>query len=214
MKSVILIGDSIRLGYQSHVEKALSGQVEFWFPEQNGGTSENVLAHLEEWIIARQPSILHLNCGLHDLRVEFGAADSAVPLARYRANLDEMFRRLRESYKGKVIWALTTPVNEAWHHANKSFDRFESAVLAYNQAANEVCTCWDIQVSDLYQAVIDAGRDRLLRPDGVHFTDEGYAALGQIVAESIKKALAPAAPAHLKNQVTAVLVGAGHRGLT
>ena len=42
MKSVILIGDSIRMGYRPTVERLLGEQVELWAPKENGGTSVNV----------------------------------------------------------------------------------------------------------------------------------------------------------------------------
>ena len=73
MKKVILIGDSIRMGYQPTVQQALLNQAHVWVPQENGGTSTNVLAHLDEWILSHRPDIVHLNCGLHDLKTEFAA---------------------------------------------------------------------------------------------------------------------------------------------
>jgi len=46
MKRAVLIGDSIRKGYQATVGTTLAGAAEVWGPDQNGGTSRNVLAHL------------------------------------------------------------------------------------------------------------------------------------------------------------------------
>ena len=41
---------------------------EIWAPEQNGGDSRNVLAHLDEWMLARVPDLVYVNCSLHDLK--------------------------------------------------------------------------------------------------------------------------------------------------
>ncbi|NLS77172.1 MAG: SGNH/GDSL hydrolase family protein [Chloroflexi bacterium] len=186
MKRVVLIGDSIRIGYQGVVRRELEGLAEVGSPDQNGGTSQNVLDHLDEWALAPQPDVVHLNCGLHDLRKEFGSDQSAVPLDRYQANLEVILRRLRKETHAKVIWALTTPVNEAWHHARKPFDRFEADVIAYNRVAAEICQRMAVPMNDLYQVAMRAGRDQILLPDGVHFTPEGYTILGEAVAGAIR----------------------------
>ncbi len=82
MGTIVLIGDSIRMGYQEVVRRELGGVAEVWGPEENGGNSENVLAHLEDWALSRSPDVIHVNCGLHDLRKEFGATEAAIPLKR------------------------------------------------------------------------------------------------------------------------------------
>jgi hypothetical protein len=68
MKQIILIGDSIRMGYQPTVQQILADQAQVWGPVENGGNSHNVLTHLDAWVIQRQPDIVHLNCGLHDIK--------------------------------------------------------------------------------------------------------------------------------------------------
>jgi lysophospholipase L1-like esterase len=189
MTDIILVGDSIRMGYQAIVQNLLYGQAQVWAPRTNGGTSRNVLAHLDEWVLSRKPDILHLNCGLHDLRTEFGATTQAVPLDEYEANL----RRITSAVLGqgtiRLIWATTTPVNEQWHHENKAFDRFEADVRAYNDSARQVAEDFGVHVNDLYQVVMDAGRDHCLVADGVHFGQAGYALLGRAVADCIRALL-------------------------
>ena len=186
MRRVVLIGDSIRIGYQAAVERELTGLAEVWGPSENGGTSENVLAHLDEWVIARRPDVVHLNCGLHDLKIERGQDERAVPLPRYRANLETIFRRIRNETDAVIIWATTTPVNERWHREKKDFDRLESDVAAYNQAAAEVANRMDTPIDDLYAVVMEHGRDTVLSPDGVHYSEAGYDLLGRAVAEAIR----------------------------
>jgi lysophospholipase L1-like esterase len=189
VKNVILIGDSIRMGYQPIVQQALRGQVEVWAPKKNGGTSANVLAHLEEWVLSRSPDIVHLNCGLHDLKTEFGGDTTAVPLDAYKKNLQAIFGQITRQTTAILIWASTTPVNEKWHHQNKPFDRFEADVRAYNDAAAQVAARYGVQIDDLFQVVMNAGRDDHLGQDGVHFTPKGYALLGQSVADVIRPLL-------------------------
>lgn len=189
MKSVILIGDSIRVGYQQTAREQLQNHAKVWGPEQNGGTSENILAHLDEWAISRNPDLVHINCGLHDVATEFGQDTTRVPLAAYTRNVKTILTRLQAETNATLVWATTTPVNEKRHHKNKGFDRFEADVVTYNQAAERITRELGIPVNDLFAAVRQAGRDTILLPDGVHFTAEGYVLLGQTVATRIRALL-------------------------
>lgn len=189
MQKVILIGDSIRMGYQDFVKAECAGSAEVWAPEENGGNSRNVLEHLEEWVLSRRPDLVHVNCGLHDIRREFGAAEPAVPLPEYRANVEAILRRILEETNARPIWATTTPVNQKRHHETKDFDRFSADVLLYNRAAVQVCQELEVPVNGLFEVVMKAGRDRLLLPDGVHFTEEGYRVLGRAVGDALCKCL-------------------------
>ncbi len=186
---VVLIGDSIRLGYQETVRRELTGLAEVWAPEENGETSRNVLAHLPEWVLSQGPTMVHLNCGLHDVKRAPDTNALLVPLEEYRANVRQLLEQVRQGTPATVIWATTTPVNEAWHQAQKSFARFNADIRAYNAAAVAIAQALGLPVDDLFTVVMDAGRDRYLSADGVHFTDEGYELLGKVVADVIKKAL-------------------------
>jgi len=189
MKKTIFIGDSIRMGYQNIVQRELDGLADVWGPEQNGGNSQNVLTNLTAWAIAHQPDIIHVNCGLHDIKTPFDSAERAISLAQYQGNVREILARLRNETQATIIWATTTPVNYAWHHQNKDFDRFEGDVDAYNTAATAIATELEIPIDDLFAVVINAGRDALLVQDGVHFNGQGYALLGKTVADCVRRYL-------------------------
>ena len=187
MGDVVLIGDSIRMGYQGKVWTELSGRTEIWSPQQNGGDSRRVAENLDAWAMARKPDVVHVNCGLHDLKKEFVTGTPQVPLDEYRENVSQILQGLRDGISGTVIWAMTTPVNEVWHHERKGFDRFEADVKAYNDVAGEICGQLGIAVNDLYEVVMAAGRDALLGSDGVHFEAAGYTLLGKAVADAIRR---------------------------
>jgi lysophospholipase L1-like esterase len=189
MVNVVLIGDSICQGYRDVVAQELVGMAQVWTPEENGGTSTNVLAHLDDWVIQRKPEIVHLNCGLHDLRTERASKEKAVALAQYRENISRIFGKIQRETEATLIWASTTPVNEERHTREKPFDRYEVDVAAYNRAAYDVAQAMAVPVNDLFDVIMRAGRDRLLSPDGVHFTSEGSAVLGKAVAAEIRARL-------------------------
>jgi hypothetical protein len=110
MKRVILVGDSIRKGYREVVARELSGLAEVWSPDGNCKDSRSVLHNLEEWVISRRPDVLHLNCGLHDIKTDFGGEDTAVSLDDYGSNLRAICRLLNGLDGCTAIWAATTPV--------------------------------------------------------------------------------------------------------
>ena len=187
-KSTVLIGDSIRMGYQDHAARELADQVEIWVPEQNGGDSRNVLAHLDEWVLSRKPDLVHVNCGLHDLKRAFGEGQN-VPLEEYGQNVRQILARIQNELVGIVVWTQTTPVDEKLHHQHKGFDRFEADVDAYNEVARSVAVDLGVPIDDLFAVVEREGKARLLIPDGVHFTEEGSQALGRAVAACVREYL-------------------------
>ena len=181
---MVLIGDSIRMGYQETVRRELEGTVDVWTPERNTGYIDDVLDNLEAWAISRKPAVVQVNCGLHDLkRGELRPGQTNVPIDEYGEKVAEILQALPREADATAIWATTTPVHNAPHHS-------EDDVAAYNQAAVEVCARLGVAVNDLHKVITDAGVERLILKDGVHFTDEGYAILGKAVADAVRKQLA------------------------
>lgn len=94
MQQLILIGDSIRMGYQADVIREFDELADVWAPTQNGGNSANILQHLDEWIISRSPDFVHINCGLHDLRKDFDTGEPAIPINQDESNLRALLGRI------------------------------------------------------------------------------------------------------------------------
>jgi len=49
MKKIVLIGDSIRMGYDKYVKESLDGIAEVYYPEENCKFAEYVLRFIGEW---------------------------------------------------------------------------------------------------------------------------------------------------------------------
>jgi lysophospholipase L1-like esterase len=188
---VVLVGDSIRLGYAPVVAEILKDEAEVVSPAENGGDSANVLKHLDEWVVSRKPDVVHFNAGLHDLKTDAKTGAKQVPLDAYRRNLSEIIRRLDRETPARLVFATTTPILDERHKARKSgFDRTEADVAEYNRVAREVASGNPIvAVDDLHALVTRLGPDHALLADGTHYTPEAYRALGEQVAASIRKAL-------------------------
>jgi hypothetical protein len=181
---ILLLGDSIRMGYLPFVRDALADLADVVGPQDNCEDSGNVLANLDRWLGVRAWRVIHFNCGLHDVKSDRGNNVCKTPLIRYRDNLRGVCARLRMT-GANLIWASTTPVIYE-RHLTKGFDRREEDVLAYNQAALEVMREHGIQVNDLHAVALDAGAERILSQDGVHFTEAGSRLLAKAVAGMIR----------------------------
>ena len=190
MNEIVLVGDSIRMGYQPYVGSALSDSHSVWGPEQNGGTSVNVLNHLDEWVISRSPNVVHINTGLHDIRRPIGLPQNTVNLDEYIANVKIIMTRILERTDARLIWALTTPVDEEKHNKIHrdigDFQRHSDDVLNYNQAVSHMLEELNVEINDLYGVITKAGLETVMTLDGVHFNNHGYALLGKVVADVVR----------------------------
>jgi isoamyl acetate esterase len=184
-RRIILIGDSIRKGYQPFVKKQLEGEFDLWGPEENGGTSGNIISHIKEWLEEKQVDLIHINCGLHDIKRDKTSLEIKTPAVEYENNLKQIFEIIQQKGNIKIIWAATTPVNEAAHNKIKPFYRYEKDIEEYNRIASKITREMDIPVNDLFGFVEKIGKYKYLVNDGVHFTQEGYAVLGREVARII-----------------------------
>lgn len=188
LPKVVLVGDSIRLGYAPLVAKRLAGKAVVISPTPNGEDTANVLRNLEEWVIRERPAVVHINAGLHDLKMKDKTYQ--VPLAEYEKNLETILKRIQQGTKAKIIFATTTPIIDDRHARRKAgFDRFEADVQKYNVAAASVMKRTGVPVTDLHKLVEDGGKEKLLLADGTHYTQEGYEMLAGVVADNILRAL-------------------------
>lgn len=191
MPEVVLIGDSIRLGYQPFVAEALRGEAEVWGPEANGGTTVNILLHLHLWVKRRRPDVILVNAGLHDVRTDhYGGREILIPLAHHRDNVRRILRFCREHAPGaRVAWATTTPVIEVRHHAAhgewQDFDRYQADIDACNAAAAAVCAELAVPLIDL-AAVVRGFDPSWITSDGVHYTAPGSRALAAAVVAGLR----------------------------
>lgn len=193
LPKVVLLGDSIRLGYAPLVEKLLAGKAIIVSPKANGGDSANTLKNLEAWAIREQPDIVHFNCGIHDVKKSKKTGEHQVPAQQYEANLRRIVERLRKETKATVIFATTTPILDeraAKGRAKADYELLEASAVQYNGIARKVTQELKVPVNDLRAVMPDTGtREKLISADGIHFTQEGREKLAAAVAEAISRHL-------------------------
>jgi hypothetical protein len=189
---VLLIGDSISIGYMLAAREQLKGEANVWRPPTNCGPTTRGLESLHQWLGDRKWDVVHFNFGLHDLKY-MGADNSnladpndkhshqQVPLEEYFANLKQIAQRLKET-GATVIFCETTPVPAgAKSRVVEDSQRYNAAAI---QAMSEV---GGIEINPLYEF---AKQHAEQKPADVHYTSEGSAKLAEQVANSVRAALA------------------------
>lgn len=179
---VLLIGDSISIGYTLPVRELLHGKANVHRIPTNGGPTTNGLARLQAWLGAGKWDVIHFNWGLHDLRF-MADGQRQVSLEAYENNLRELVRQLK-ARGAELIWASTTPVPEG----KLNPPRLNADVEAYNAAARKIMDEQKVAVDDLYELALPQ-LAKIQRPANVHFTVEGSKVLAKQVATSIEAAL-------------------------
>ena len=178
---VLLIGDSISIGYTAPTRELLKGQANVHRIQENSIDTKNGVAKLQGWLGEGKWDVIHFNWGLHDIKT--GTGSQQVSIGDYEKNLTEIVRRLKAT-GAKLIWASTTPVPDAKQNPPRSNDD----VKAFNKVARKIMEENGVAIDDLY-AFVEPRQKELQRPANVHFTDVGSAALAEQVAASIRKAL-------------------------
>lgn len=183
---VVLIGDSIRLGYCKYVREKLDGIASVLYPEENCRFTQHVFRFLGDWKRAgnwgEDVDIVHWNVGLWDVIRMYGDGP-LTPIDTYADYIKRIDRQLRIHFpKAKMVFATSTNVQEEKY--GKDFKRFNSDIIAYNKAATEALSGTDTEINDLYaltENIPDA-----CRSDLTHFnTPDGVALLGGRVIEVI-----------------------------
>src|SRR6187399_239096 len=84
---VLVIGDSISIGYTPVVTTLLAGKADVKHNEGNAAHTGTGVAKLEEWLGTEKWKVITFNFGLHDLKIMENGKHQ-VGVVEYEANLD------------------------------------------------------------------------------------------------------------------------------
>ena len=207
---VLLLGDSIRMGYCGHVKELMQGKAEVFYPTDNGRFLQYTLRELQDWkanlrLDGNDVDVVHWNNGLWDVghlgigatgEAEAATADSNLhagyydyekenltPPDVYEYMIGRVYRRIRTLFpRAKVIFAFTTPVLE--DQCPAFLYRCNAEVCEYNAIARRVLEPEGVLFNDLY-SFADANLRELHR-DWVHFNEVGSRKLAEEIVEFIQ----------------------------
>ena len=189
MKNVLLIGDSIRMGYDKSVKKSLDGIANVYYPTENCRFASYVLRYLNEYknlVKDGNVDILHWNAGLWDTLRLF-EEDPHTPIDVYAYYIERICVRIKKLMpNAKVIFATSTLVNS--DVMGKNFRRDNNEIEQYNQVAVEIVKKYGFEVNDLCAVSKTLPLDA--HSDSVHYyTSQGTKAFTEQVLKSLAKAL-------------------------
>jgi hypothetical protein len=190
---VLVIGDSISIGYTPFVMESLKNIAEVSHIEGNAENSDNGVKNLQGWIGNVPWHVIVFNFGLWDIcyrnskpfsednRDKVNGAQ-AVPISRYRENLELITLALKAT-GAKLIYINTTvvPIDEP--------GRFIEDVAKYNQAARQIMQKEEVKIVDLQEVSSSFIGTLYSAPKDVHYTPEGYRRLAEPVTQAIRSAL-------------------------
>ncbi len=196
---VLIIGDSISIGYTPHVKQTLLAEANVVHNKGNAGPTENGLKNIDEWIGTTKWDVIHFNWGLHDLcyrNPDFktqGRRDKvngtiSTSLDQYEKNLEILVQRLKKT-GAALIWANTTVVPD------DEVGRFVGDDIKFNEVAAKVMTKHGIAINDLQAVSRGFAVDTFAGKGNVHFKEDGYKKLAAQVVDKIRSSLASVASA-------------------
>ncbi|MCA9134269.1 MAG: FAD-dependent oxidoreductase, partial [Planctomycetales bacterium] len=176
---VLLIGDSISMGYTLPVRRLLAGKANVHHPPENCGSSGRGLQRLDRWLGAKKWDVIVFNFGIHDAKLPPEGTGHAT-LDEYQNNLSKILQRLLET-EATILWATSTPIPNGGQLApNRRFANIDG----YNHKALQVMEEYELRVIDL-NAEIRPHLQSEQKPNDVHFTPAGSQRLARRVAQSI-----------------------------
>jgi uncharacterized sulfatase len=195
---VLILGDSISIGYTPFVREMLSKEAEVFRPMKNdkpencAGTDKGIRA-IDRWLAidGGRWDVVHVNFGLHDLKhvdAQTGANsnDANDPLQTDPVGYENQLREILGKVKAtgaKVIVCTTTPVPEG----SKPLRETTSPPI-YNEIAKKIAEENGFAVNDLFEFA-NSRLDKIQKPANVHFKKKGSKVLAGAVVEAIRKAL-------------------------
>jgi len=190
---VLLIGDSISMGYTVAVRDLLKGKANVIRPLTNCGPTTRGVDQIEQWLGDGRWDVIHFNFGLHDIvffsadgktRVEpdVEGARHQVIAEDYEKNLRLLVARMKKT-GARLIWCTTTPVP-----AGSAGRKADESVL-YNEIAAKVMQEYGVAIDDLHAFALPQ-LEEIQLPKNVHFSPEGSKVLATQVAKSISESLA------------------------
>lgn len=193
LPKVLIIGDSISIGYTPFVKKQLKDVAVISHNPGNAAHTGTGLQKIDAWLGDTRWDLIHFNWGLHDLcyrnpkAKQQGNRDKVngkltTTLEQYEKNLEQLVTRLKKT-GATLVWASTTIVPEG------EAGRIAGDDKKYNEVAARVMKKHGVAINDLNALSATFGPELFIRAGDVHYKPAGYQKLGTQVAESIRTAL-------------------------
>ena len=175
---VLLIGDSIVVGYSGEVDRLLRGKANVDMLATSASIDHEALVKMTRLAMdGYAHTIIHFNNGLHGWHVT--DEDYAKHLKRYVQTLKRL------APKATLIWASSTPVSVGGKPTKLSPKN--AIPVRRNAIAASIMAAHHIPTTDLYALVV--GKAPLRSNDGYHYNTKGRTVQAKAVAAVLVEAL-------------------------
>ncbi len=179
MLKIMLLGDSIRLGYQPKVIELMSGTATINGPGENCRFSAFTLFNLAAWVPTDDFDIIQWNNGQWDTcHMPDGMIHTS--LAAYLEIQERIATILLKKTK-RLIFATTTPVWAEQFTSGSIHPRRNEDIIAYNNAAVDLLVDRGVEINDLHSPIAENVK-RYISEDMVHLTEAGNGVCASRVA--------------------------------
>lgn len=190
MKKILLLGDSVRMGYDRYVKERMAKATDVYYPSVNCMYSTNILRFLHCWtddLKLYEADAVHFNAGLWDTLRIYGDEPLVSP-DTYADNLERIAERIRYLFpNAKILFATSTPVIESGY-INGFEMRYNRDIEEYNRIACDVLKKHHVIINDLYALLRDVPEE--YHSDQTHFyTADATVLIGKQVTGMLCKAL-------------------------
>ena len=212
LPNVLVLGDSISIGYTPFLRKRLAGVANVMRPKKNCAATQFYLRKrggMRDWVGTNRWNVIVVNCGIWDFCYMKG--DPLKTDHYWRPNKEE--EKLPPLERGTAIRArgfhVRTPIPEYAENLKTILSYLKSTgatvffalttpcpsyqhddrcglARAYNEVAAYVCKGLSVPTIDLY-AVGERNYDH--QPDHCHYDDVGNDALAECICAEVKRAL-------------------------
>lgn len=194
MKRVLLLGDSIRIGYQDYLKELLKEECEviYWADDNGRFVQYNYWQLNQMFRIHGHFDIVHFNNGYWDMNIEPPCEEALNPIPEYIAGLKKIVTYIKKQ-KAIPIFANTVPIysdgSSNDNTGTKASITYKNEwVIDYNKAAESLMKKENVQINDMYSRML-SGPKYFKCPDMLHLTESGYKECAILTAETIRKHL-------------------------
>jgi acetyl esterase/lipase/lysophospholipase L1-like esterase len=182
---VLIIGDSISVGYTCGVRKLLDGKANVHRVKGNCRYSAYGVENIDAWLGNGDWDLIHFNFGLWDW---YGwSQDPKATPESYKANLEKIVTKLKAT-GAKLIFGVTTPPCIGPETKVKIIIT-EQRAKEFNDASLSVMKKHGIEINDLYTPIAGKRTQYQLGANNVHYTNEAKALQAKQVAQVIEAGL-------------------------
>ncbi|MDQ8192893.1 SGNH/GDSL hydrolase family protein [Coraliomargarita sp. SDUM461004] len=183
LPNVLLVGDSILIGYQGHVRRNLvsKANVDIWTTPEHLN-SPNLHKNLCKALATRDHyDVVHFNIGLH------GWAAGRIPEGQYGSLFKKYIEVIQETNPdAEIIWVSTTPIHT--QNGQTLNAELNPIIVERNAIAAGICNEEGIPVNDLYGLTVQ--HLDLVRGDRFHWQAPVYELIAEQSIAVIEEALA------------------------